>query len=218
MENSSKRPPPGYPTWLANMREQAAATGGKAWSARQLADLKREALRKAASHPAVSGRKPGELVNPLTGEVVTGCLRIGAFAKELGITTASLTKKLTEHGLVHMVNGWKESRDGGHVSYYLTPSVTPLAVEEGLLLSLTWRITDRQDRLMLLITPDGRQFVRNAMATLGDEPIRKAEERRHVVARLHAEGKTPAEIQCITGIPRRTVFRHLRRTRQGGGQ
>lgn len=204
-----------YAEWIAAKRAQALASGGKRWTRTMLAAAKREATaRRHGVH--MSHRKPGEIVNPTTGEVVTGCITIGKLASSLGTTTARLTDLMEQRGLVHRVLTWKHVPMICHPGYrkpdyYLTPEATPAAVFAGQVVQIKgqWGL-DRKGahRSMILITPLGQERIRNAFLPPTGEP-KATQVRRESIERLHRQGRTPAEIVRTTGIARRTVFRHL---------
>lgn len=161
-------------------------------------------------------RKPGEIVEPATGEVIGGCVTIGKFAKALGTTTARLTKLMERIGLVHRVLTWKEVPLWSNPllrkpDYYRTPEATPAAIRAGSVVQIKgrWGIGRRGSlRSMILVTPEGQRIVRAAFS-LPVKPTNAVHARRESVERLHRQGRTPAEIVSMTGIARRTVFRHL---------
>lgn len=204
-----------YAEWIAAKRAQALASGGKPWSRTMLTAAKLEAtVRRHGVH--MCHRKPGEIINPTTGEVFMGCVTIGNLASSLGTTTARLTDLMERHDLVHRVLTWKLRPmicNPGHrkPNYYLTPEATPAALQAGLLAQIIgqWGAGRTGSlRPMILVTPEGQRIVRVAFS-LPVKPTNAIHARRKSVEHLHRQGRTPAEIISMTGIARRTVFRHL---------
>lgn len=164
----------------------------------------------------MAGRKPGEIVNPAKGEIISGCITIGKLAKTLGTTTAHLTKLMERDGLVHRVLTWKEVPLWSNPflrkpDYYRTPEAAPAAIRAGWVVQIKGRWgTGRKGplRSMILVTPKGQCMVRGAFL-LPVKPTSAIHSRRESVERLHRQGRTPTEIVSMTGIARRTVFRHL---------
>lgn len=205
-----------YSSWIAAVRSEAESRGGKAWTKGMLAAAKAEAkaAREDTKRPVL---KPGEIFNPVTGEIVTGCVTIGALAASLGVTTDRLTNELER---LRMVNRVLDYRDVPMICepalrkprYFHTPAPTKEATERGLALSISGK---RQGRTytLLLITPKGQDAVRTAFRKPA-EPPKRTDKNREVIARLHDAGSSPAQIVAITAIPRRTVFRYLKAIRQ----
>lgn len=205
-----------FTQWIAQQRADAKARGGKRWTYTMLAAAKQEAKSRTNGF-YVADRKPGEIVNPVTGEIITDCVTIGNLAASLGITTARLTDLMEQRGLVHRVLTCKYvpmicHSDYRKPYYYHTPEATPEAVRAGLVAQITgqWGAGRKGAlRLMILVTPEGQRLMQSLFSTPTDTPVKAKLVRRESVERLHRQGRTPSEIVSMTGISRRTVFRHL---------
>lgn len=97
--------------------------------------------------------------------------------------------------------------------YYRTPVAAPAAVRAGLVVQIVGRWGEGGTgipRPLILVTSKGQDFIRQAFAQTTDLPEGPGHRiRRESIARLHREGRSASEIVRLTGIPRRTVFRHL---------
>lgn len=217
-ENSADSPV--FTVWLKAQRGAALRRGGKAWTSRQLADLKREQRAGLSQRLYVADRKAGEIVNRVTGEIVTGCRTFHALAKELQVTTAKLTDAATRLGVVHRILGSKEIRSRVNTAtnktvYFRTPAATPFGVSNGHIIPVTSELGKSGDglrRTMLLITPDGQTLIREALAASAEKPKKRTEVRRSAVNKMLSRGASAAEIIRETGIPRRTVYRLIGET------
>lgn len=210
-----------FTQWIAQQRADAKARGGKRWTYTMLAAAKQEAKARISGF-YVADRKPGEIVNPITGEVITDCVTIGNLAGSLGTTTARLTGLMEQRGLVHRVLTWKNVPmicHPGHRRpyYYRTPEATPTAIRAGLVAQIAGQWGAGRTgalRLMILATPEGQRLIQSLFSTPTDAPVKAKLIRRDSIERLHRQGRTPSEIVSMTGISRRTVFRHLGEVRK----
>jgi len=206
-----------YAEWITARRVEAAARGGKPWTLTMLANAKQEVNARRGGF-FVADRTPGEIMNPETGEIVTNCVTMGKLAETLGITTARLTDLMEQRGLVHRVLTWKEipmrcNPFFRRPEYYRSPEATPTAIRAGLVVQIVGRWGERGTgipRPMILITPKGQELIRKTFASTTEVPEAAPYRlRRESINRLHREGRSASEIVRLTGIPRRTVFRHL---------
>ncbi|MDQ1196367.1 winged helix-turn-helix domain-containing protein [Agrobacterium sp. SORGH_AS 787] len=206
-----------YSEWIAAKRAEAIARGGRRWTLTMLTKAKQEAYARRGGF-FIAGRKPGEIVNPETGEVATGCVTIGSLAETLGITTPQLTDHMEQCGIVDRVLTRKEvpmqcNPFFRKPDYYRTPVAAPAAVRAGLVVQIVGRWGKGGTgipRPLILVTSKGQDFVRQVFAQttdLAEVPGHRI--RRESITRLHREGRGASEIVRLTGIPRRTVFRHL---------
>lgn len=207
----------GYSDWLAIKRAEADARGGKPWTLTMLANAKEEA-DAGRNGFCIAGRKPGEIVNPETGEIVTDCVTIGTLAETLGTTTARLTDLMEQRGIVHRVLAWKDvpmicNPVLRKPYYYRTPEAAMSAIRAGLVVPIEGRWGEGGTgilRPMILITPKGQKLIQKTFAPTTEVPEAAAYRlRRESINRLHRDGRGVSEIVRLTGIPRRTVFRHL---------
>ena len=166
----------------------------------------------------IIGARPGEVVNPVTGEVVTACVTIGKLATSIGTTTVSLTDEMERLGLVQRVIRWKEvpmvlAPLRRKPRYFMSPETVPAAVDACLVIPKTAPDSGGVRRTMILVTPEGQEVVRKSLIVAeecdGDKPVSKTAIGRAEVALLHREGKAVSEIVSATGLSRRTVFRRL---------
>ena len=199
---------PEYAVWLAEKRASAKARGGK--PLRNLPGAGTE-----FSLPRSRGRAKGEIVNPVTGEVVSGCLTIAKLADSLKLRPVEVTDILEELGCVQRVLRWHNvpmicDPRGFLVkpSYYHAPEVTRHGLEAGLAVPLVM-VRNGVEMCLVLITPEGQGAVRERLATKAGKPatLSKADARRGEVGRLMAAGRSQAEIVRETGIPKQTVSR-----------
>ncbi len=207
-----------YTEWLAAKRIEAKARGGKPWTLTMLAKAKQEANTRRDDF-FMPNRTPGEIVILETGESVTDCVTIGTLAETFGITTARLTDLMEQRGIVHRVLTWKDvpmlcNPVFRKPYYYRTPEAAPSAVRAGLVVQIKGRWGEGgrgMTRVMILITPKGQEVLRQAFFTPTASPptTPRHYQRRERIDRLHRAGRTASEIVQLTGIPRRTVFRHL---------
>ncbi len=207
-----------YAEWIAARRAEARARGGKPWTLTMLAAAKQEAKARAGGFH-MADRKAGEIVNPETGEIVTDCVTIGTLAETFGITTARLTDLMEQCRIVHRVLTWKDvpmfcNPVLRKPDYYRTPEAALSAIRAGLVVQIKGRWGEGgrgMTRVMILITPKGQEVMRQAFftPTASSPTTPRHHQRRERIDRLHRAGRTAAEIVQLTGIPRRTVFRHL---------
>ena len=206
-----------YAGWITAKRAEAIARGGRPWTLTMLTKAKQETYARQRGF-LMSDRTPGEIVNLETGEIFTDCVTIGALAETFGITTAQLTDRMERCGLVDRVLTRKEIPMQCNPflrkpAYYLTPEATSAAIQAGLVFQIVGRWGEGGTgipRPMILITPEGQGLVLNSVArmTEGSE-VAAYRVRRESINRLHRDGRSASEIVRLTGIPRRTVFRHL---------
>lgn len=197
------------------------ARGGKPWSKSQLASMGEEyrKSRREGDSLYVADRKPGEIANPITGEIVTDCLSIGRLAELLKVTTDKLTDIMDRLGLVQRVLDYREvpmvcMPAVRKPRYFLTPAVTRCGIEAGLVVPIeTYR--DDALRAIILITPRGQEKLRQAAGGKSETAQSKPDERRKAIEKLMRAGHSQVEIVRFTQLPRQTVFRHVRALRDG---
>jgi hypothetical protein len=85
--------------WLDDHRRASVARGGRAL---------RLYLKPRCQRSATAARKPGEIINPETGEVLTNCLTVAKFAQAVEMSTRALIGHLKTLGLLQDVLEWKE--------------------------------------------------------------------------------------------------------------
>ena len=194
---------PDYASWIAEKRAEAEALGGK--PLRNLPGAGQEfALHR------VTGRTPGEIVNPITGEVVSDCLTIAKLSASLGMTSSELTDKLEAMGYVNRV---LKTNDVPMVCdpvrtkpcYYHSPEAAQGAIAAGLVVPLTVR-RNGIDMYLILITPEGQRRIRETVTVKRSSPAR-VDARRKAVADLLRRGHSQSAIVHETGIPKQTVSR-----------
>lgn len=206
-----------YTEWLDAVRLTAKANGGKAWTASGLARANKEYRDVGVDRqPYIMHRKAGEMVNPITGEIVTGCMTVGKLAGKLGITTAKLADQMVRKRLVQRVLSYREvpmvcERSFRKPDYHLTPDPLPSAVEAGLLIPIKGRWNAERSgpiRTMILVTPKCQKLLTSSQLAK-DKPRKRLDVQREAIHRLYRDGRSPTDIAGLTGIPRRTVFRRL---------
>lgn len=164
-------------------------------------------------HIVIKNRQKGEIVNPITGEIVTNCLTLGIFAKALDITTDHLTKLMQELGMVDLVLDYRlipmiQAPALRKPSYFHTPAATQNAIADNLIISLKIRRGEMMADL-LLITPRG-QAILSAQHEAVLPKASAVSQRRDKVSQLFQKGFSALEIMERTDLPRRTVFRYLK--------
>ena len=212
----------GLTAWLAIRRAEAAVRGGKPWSKSQLASMGEEyrKSRQQGDGLYVADRKPGEIANPITGEIITDCLTIGRLAELLAVTTDKLTDMLVGIGAVQRVLDHREvpmvcMPAVRKPRYFLTPEATRSGIEDGLVIPVAV-YRDGALRGVILITPWGQERLRPIAGIESETPRRGPEERRIVIEKLMRAGHSQAEIVRLTQLPRQTVSRHVRALCGGG--
>lgn len=194
---------PDYASWITEKRAEALELGGK--PLRYLPSAgKRHGLRN------VQGRETGEIVNPVTGEVFTGCLSIAKLSASLNVTASKLTDALEKLGCVHRVLKYLTvpAISDPHMTkavYYEGPEATPWGVENSLVIPVTVHHRGR-DLEMILITPAGQALLSKPQAPQRPATSR-VEERRKTVLDLLRGGLPQSAIVQKTGIPKQTVSR-----------
>ncbi|WP_313031156.1 hypothetical protein [Brucella sp.] len=204
----------GFRLWLDEVSKKAKARGGIAWTKTMLRNAKLEANRQTHDKtPIIHDRKRGEIVNPITGEISTGCLSIGAFAKALNITTHRLSQTMKHLGMVVYILDYRNVpmvRDAAFQKprYFHTPDASQSAVKNNLVVPIKVRRKGGFGRF-LLVTPLGQKFLRKAV-TCGPSQEKAVDTRRKIVASLRCEGLTIREIIERTSFSRRSVLRHMK--------
>lgn len=195
-----------FAAWIAAQREAAIARGGK-----PLRDIPRG---NRDPFPRATNRKRGEIINPLTGEIVTGCLTISKLSDQLGLSSQKVTDALEKIGAVVRVLTAKEvpmicAPEVTKPRYERVPQATREGVEDGLVIPITFDHGGRKTQCVL-VTPEGQAAVRAAltehMKTKGPKP-RKVETKTHVIRELLAAGHSQASVVRQTGWPKQTVSR-----------
>lgn len=215
---------PGYCAWLNRLRSAAETWGAKPITKSQLASMGeqyrrwRQAQAGAGEHLLIVDRRPGEIANPITGEIVTECMTIGRLADALTITTDKLTDAMVFLKMVHRVLDHREvpmiSQPAARKPiYFLTPKATRYGIEEGFVIPIKAG-RDLRLREVLLITPEGQGRLRDAVWRVV-VPQSRAKSRRSAIMGLLGVGYCQADIAKMTGIPRQTVSRLVRAGRDG---
>ena len=197
-----------YACWIAGQRAAALARGGKS-----LRIFPPRPGVYAPDFPYTSQRRRGEIINPLTGEIVTGCLTIPRFAKELGLSSHALGKLLQAAECADLVLCTRDvpmacAAGQYKPQYYHTPRASQRGIAEGWVIPLP----DKMGRPFILITTLGQERIKAALAAQTPEHGR-VEARRQLVCGLLGNGLSQAEISRQTGIPKQTVSRIARSLR-----
>lgn len=209
-----------YQMKMKALREAAVARGGKPLRnipGKYRPDLSAlEAVDMGDGAAFLEGvrRKPGEIVNPVTGEIVEGCLSLGKSAAALGITTQRLSKLMERVGIVHRVLSWKDIPMLANPAlrrpqYFETPVAIPSAIAGGFLIPIPMRERGAVSE-MILVTPKGLAMLEDELRkekAAEARPPTRPEARRRTVHRLFQQGRSQSEIVRKTGIPKQTVSR-----------
>lgn len=199
-----------YLEWLSRKRREAVARGGK-----PLKNL--PGAVAYAEFPFVANRVKGEMVNPLTGEIATGCLTVARMSEELAITPQKVGDEMVALGWSVMVLRAFEvpMLCAPHLTkprYYHSPEATSYGVWEGFVIPVRFEHGGRETTCMF-ITPDGQEKLKASLMTRSARAGRmksKAVTRRQAVGQLLAKGLSQAEISRQTNLPKQTVSRMVK--------
>lgn len=206
-----------FAAWIAAQREAAIARGGKPLTFVPSGD--------GRGFPYAARRKRGEIINPLTGEIVTGCLTISKLSDQLGVSSQKVTDALEKIGAVVRVLTTKEvpmicAPEVTKPRYERVPQATSEGVENGLVIPITFDHGGRKTQCVL-ITPEGQAAVRVAVTdevkVIGRKP-RKVETKMQVIFELLAAGHSQASVVRQTGWPKQTVSRLVKTIRRQSGR
>lgn len=200
-----------YSEWIAAQRRDAIARGGK--------PLRKHSKRSGADlepFARTEDRKPGEIVNPVTGEIVTGCLTVSKLADRLSVSPQQVTAVLEKAGAVVRVLRTKEvpmvcAPELTKPRYEHTPEVTRDGVEDGLVIPLMFKHGGRQSQC-ILITPVGQEAVKAALQAKRSAPdkVGKVESKAQRIVELLDAGLSQAAIVRATGFSQQTVSRIMK--------
>lgn len=198
---------PSYEEWITQHRQAAKERGGKAF----------RFPRDAEGHkfPVVKGRQTGEIVNPLTGEIVTGCLTVSKLAAQLGTSSQQVNNALEKMGAVVRVLRPKErpmllAPHLTKTSWERQPEATGAGIEDGLVIQLRFGHGNRESEC-ILVTPSGQAAVSGSLkGDLAPTKPGKVEAKQKIIRALIDEGLTQAQIARKTGWPRQTVSRLIK--------
>ena len=159
------------------------------------------------------GWKRGEIVNPMTGEIVANCLSVAKLAEKLNVTSTKLIDHVETLGWVNRVLSVENipmicAPDLRKPRYSRRPEATRRAIEGGYCIPITVsRSVGNEERInMILITPDGQKLLSTRLSHV--RPEGKA---RDIVKRLLREGHSQAAIVELTGYSQQSVSYHFRR-------
>ncbi|WP_296074584.1 hypothetical protein [uncultured Agrobacterium sp.] len=200
-----------YAEWIAAQRRDAIACGGK--------PLRKHSQRSGADlvpFARTEDRKPGEIVNPVTGEIVTGCLTVSKLADRLGVSPQQVTALMEKAGAVVRVLRAKEvpmicAPELTKPRYEHTPEVTRDGVDDGLVIPLMFKHGGRQSQC-ILITPRGQEVVKAALQAKQSVPVKsgKVESKARRISELLDVGLSQAAIVRATSFSQQTVSRIMK--------
>ncbi|MBP1875726.1 biotin operon repressor [Ensifer adhaerens] len=206
-----------YREWLDGHKAASRAGGGRPINPPSRVDegsfLRAE--REGWSHIRnYRGWKRGEIVNPLTGEVVTNCLTIAKLAERLNMTSTKVIDLMETLGWVNRVLSMESVSmicDPGlrKPQYSHRPEATTGAVEDGYCIPITVSrsIGFEERRIkMILITPDGQKLLSTQLCH-----VRREGKAKNIVKHLLQDGRSQAEIVALTGYSQQSVSYHVRR-------
>lgn len=199
-----------YADWIASQRAAAIARGGK--------PLPYVPGKGQDQHPRATNRQPGEIINPVTGEIVTECLTISKLAEKLEISPQKVIEILKMIGAVNHVLKTKEVPMicAPHLTkprYEHVPEAHSEGVEEGIVIPITFNHGNRRLQCPF-VTPKGQDAVSKfltAQENTGTK-TRKVQAKQKLVREFLAAGHSQASISRITGWPKQTVSRLARAT------
>lgn len=206
-----------YREWLDGHKATSHARGGHLINPPSRADEGYfiRAEREGWSHIRnYRGWKRGEIVNPLTGEVVTNCLTITKLAEKLHTTSTKVIDLMEALGLVNRILSVESvpmvcAPDFRKPRYSHRPETTAWAIEKGYCIPITVsRSVGFEERRikMILITPDGQKLLSTKLA-----PVRREGKAKDIVKQLLQGGRSQAEIVALTGYSQQAVSYHVRR-------
>ncbi|TKD45282.1 MAG: hypothetical protein E5W98_14200 [Mesorhizobium sp.] len=207
-------PTPSLTGWIKQHKSAAIARGGRSLTAA-------EVIAESVRYKAECGRPilaRGEIFNPITGEIVTGCLSLSKALDILrgryGIDTAvrKLIPLLERKGLVEHRVAWRmvpmvTDPTARKPEYRHDAIATRTAMSDSLLISIHYGQKE-ENWVRTLVTPGGLEFLaRFLKAPAGTAKKPKA---RDTVRALLAEGKTQAEIVQLSGMSKQVVSYHTK--------
>ncbi|RWH84355.1 MAG: hypothetical protein EOQ86_00935 [Mesorhizobium sp.] len=208
------KPTPGLKGWVKQHKSAAIARGGRPFTA---AEVIAESVRhKAGCSRPILAR--GEIVNSITGEIVTGCLSLSkaldVLRERYGIDTTvrKLIPLLERKGLVERRIAWRM------VPMVIVPAAmkpeyrydavaTGAATGDGLLITIHYGPKD-ENWVRTLVTPDGLALF--ALLLKAPAGTIKKSKARDTVRAMVAEGRTQAEIVRLTGMSKQAVSYHTK--------
>ncbi|MDW9622912.1 winged helix-turn-helix domain-containing protein [Sinorhizobium meliloti] len=207
-----------YREWLEGHKEASQARGGRPIRPPSRTDEGYFLRAKAEGWDHIRGYrgwKSGEIVNPITGEIVTNCLTVAKLSTEIDMTSHKLIDLMETLGLLHRVLAWRNVPMicvPGHLKpqYYHKPEATRWAIEEGYCIPIT---VDRavgfeQKRFeMILITPEGQKLIAAKVAP----PKERKAKVSQIVSHLLRAGRSQAEIAKLTGYSQQVVSYHAKK-------
>lgn len=208
------RPTPSLAGWIAQHKSAAIARGGRELTAAEV--MGESARYKAGPYRPILAR--GEIFNPVTGEIVTGCLSLSKALDVLrerhGIDAAvrKLIPVLERKGLVEYRLAWRFVRmvtvsTARKPEYRHDAVATRAATGDGLLITIDYG-RGGEKLVRTLVTPDGLAFLAELLkAPAGTVKKPRA---RDTVRALLAEGRTQAEIVRLSGMSKQAVSYHTR--------
>ncbi|UJW75796.1 hypothetical protein [Rhizobium sp. SL42] len=205
-----------FTAWIAAQREAAIARGGK--------PLRNIPRGNRDPFPRASNRKRGEIINPVTGEIVTGCLTISKLSDQLGLSSQKVTNALEQIGAVVRALTTKDvpmicAPEVTKPRYERVPQATREGLEGGLVVPITFDHGGRKTQCVL-ITPEGQAAVwaalKDEVKTSGPRP-RKVETKTQVIRELLAAGHSQGSVVRQTGWPKQTVSRLVKTMEQRTG-
>ncbi|MER8899105.1 MULTISPECIES: hypothetical protein [unclassified Mesorhizobium] len=207
-------PTPGLKDWIEQHKSAAAARGGRAFTATEVIA---ESVRCKAeiSRPFLAR---GEILNPITGEIVTGCLSLSnALGRLRGrhgsdTTVRKLIPTLERAGLTERRLAWRmvpmlTDPTATKPEYRHDAVATRAATADGLLISIHYG-QNHERWVRTLVTPEGLALLARLQKTpTGSVRKPKAQD---IVRALLAEGRTQAEVVRLTAMSKQTVSYHAR--------
>lgn len=207
-------PTPGLKGWIEHQRAAAIARGGRAFTA---AEVIAESRRyKAEVNRPILAR--GEILNPVTGEVVTDCLSlskaVNCLQERYGIDTTvrTLVAELAREGLTERRLAWRmvplvKDLTLKKPEYRHEAVASRAATCDGLLISIDYGHSHER-WVRTLVTREGLAVIARRLKA-PEETVKKPKVRDTVRALL-AEGRTQTEIVRLTGCSKQVVSYHAK--------
>lgn len=197
-----------YADWIAWQRAAAIARGGK--------PLRYVPGKGHDQYPRATKRQAGEIINPVTGEIVADCLTISKLAEKLKTSPQKIVALLKMIGAVDHVLKTKEVSmiSAPHLTkpqYEHIPEARGEGVAEGLLIPITFKHGNRKLQC-LFITPSGQDAVEEILKAQENTASKegKVQMKQRILRELLSAGHSQASIARLTGWPKQTVSRLAR--------
>ncbi|MBZ9753684.1 hypothetical protein LB524_00145 [Mesorhizobium sp. ESP6-5] len=212
-----------YSAWIRQHREASIAQGGQPFTARQVTEASRLYLEERAGlKPQFPGLSRGEILNPETGEIHTGCLSINSAVSwlwtrcEIKTTSRAVIAVLEKEGVLDRLIDWDNVPMVSNPAvtkpdYYARHVASRAAMQGGF--AVSFPMTRKGSKFtMTVLTPAGLGCLAEWVDERRAAGSQKAKVRK-TVAHLVESGHRQAEIVRLTGYSKQLVSYHLKALR-----